>query len=137
MVRRTWSYMTMNRRCSRPAQSAQPVQFRSQSVIFCRHAHIESSGTLLISDENNAYRNAGRGYKHSVIHHALKFVKGNVHGNNVESFWALVKRAWFDTHHHYCNKHLPLFLSESCWKYNHRDYMATVDAFAGGIVGGS
>ena len=56
-----------------------------------------------MSDEYNASRNARRDYKHSVIHHAHKFIKSNVHVNSIESFWGLVKRAWFGTHHRYSN----------------------------------
>ena len=57
-----------------------------------------------------------------------------MHVNNIESFWALVKRAWFGAHHHCTKKYMSLFLAESCWKYNHRDCEASFDAFVDGIV---
>ena len=49
--------------------------------------------------------------------------------NTIESFWSLVKRAWVETHHHYTRKHLPLFVAESCWKYNNRKNPRSFDTF--------
>ncbi|MXX58413.1 MAG: transposase [Rhodothermaceae bacterium] len=87
-----------------------------------------------MSDEFTACRNAGIDYRHSIIHLAHKFAEGNVHVSNIESFRVLVKRAWFGPHYHYSRKYMPLFLSGSCWKYNHRYHMAPFDAFVDGIV---
>ena len=41
--------------------------------------------------------------------------------NTIEGFWALVKRAWYGTHHHYSEKYMPLYIAEACWKYNNRE----------------
>ena len=53
-------------------------------MLFGRRGHVESSGTHLMSDEYTASLNAGKDYRHSVIHHASKFIEANVHVNNIE-----------------------------------------------------
>jgi hypothetical protein len=32
----------------------------------------------------------------------------------------LLKRAWYGQHHHYSREYMPLYVSEACYKYNHR-----------------
>ena len=56
---------------------------------------------------------------HAVINHSLAYVEEWT--NTLEGFWSLVKRAWYGTHHHYSEKHLPLYIAEACWKYNHSE----------------
>ena len=97
---------------------------------------VDPKGTHLITDELPVYTQTHKYYKHSVIKHARRFVEGHVHTNSIESFWALVKRAWYGTHHRYTKKYMPLFLAESCWKYNHRNYERPFEAFMGGVVRG-
>ena len=81
---------------------------------------IEPAGSLLITDGYRAYR-AVRGYMpHAVIDHNILYVDGPVHTNTIESFWSLIKRAWYGTHHHYSVRNTGLFVAEACWKYNHR-----------------
>ena len=43
-----------------------------------------------------------------------------IHTNTVDSVWALLKRAWYGSYHHYTRRYCPLFVAEICWKYNHR-----------------
>ncbi len=81
---------------------------------------VEKDGTILMTDENPAYRSIGRHMFHAVINHSMAFVEGLVHTNGIEGFWALVKRAWIGQHHHYSEKYMPLYLAEACFKYNHR-----------------
>lgn len=54
-----------------------------------------------------------------VDHHRGEFVRGTVHTNGIEGFWGYLKR-------HLAlvggvqRKHLPLFVAEFVWRYNHR-----------------
>ncbi len=57
---------------------------------------------------------------HAVICHAEAYADGVIHTNSIESFWAIVKRAWYGTHHHYSRKYMPLYIAEACYKYNRR-----------------
>lgn len=42
------------------------------------------------------------------------------HTNTIEEFFALLKRAWYGSHHHYQKLFTPLYVAEASWKYNHR-----------------
>ncbi|MYD77390.1 MAG: transposase, partial [Gammaproteobacteria bacterium] len=57
---------------------------------------------------------------HSVINHSKEWVNGEIHTNTIEGFWALLKRAHYGQHHHYTKKYAPLYIGESCYKYNNR-----------------
>ena len=57
---------------------------------------------------------------HAVVNHSYEYANGPVHTNTIEGFWALIKRAWYGSHHHYSRKYMPLYVAEACYKYNHR-----------------
>ena len=82
---------------------------------------VQKDGTILITDENPVYRQIGRKMLHAVINHSMAYVEQLTHTNGIEGFWALVKRAWYGTHHHYSEKYMPLYLAEACFKYNQRE----------------
>ena len=82
---------------------------------------VDPQGTLLITDEFKAY-NATKGiFNRAMINHKRQYVDGDRHTNTMEGFWALVKRAWYGSHHQYSKRYMPLFIAESCWKYNNRE----------------
>ena len=82
--------------------------------------HVDANGTLLITDEYKGYNVADTIMERAMIKHSERYADGDTHTNTIEGFWALVKRAWFGSHHQYSKQHLPLFIAESCWKYNQR-----------------
>ncbi len=86
---------------------------------FLKNA-VDYGKTLLMTDEYGACNVLDKFVKRKVIKHKERYVDGDVHTNTIEGFWSLVKRAWYGTHHHYSEKYLPLYIAESCWKYNHR-----------------
>ena len=45
---------------------------------------------------------------------------GDGHTNTIESFWAIVKRAWYGVYHRYSRKYMPLYIAEACYRYNRR-----------------
>ncbi len=57
--------------------------------------------SLVITDENPAYSHAfGEHTEHATVHHGQgEYVRGNVHTNNIESFWSLLKRGVVGTYH--------------------------------------
>jgi len=89
---------------------------------------VDMQASLLITDELPAYHNMGRMMRHATINHSVAYADGEVHTNNIESFWALVKRAWYGSHHHYSRKYLPLYIAEACYKFNVRK---SADDFGG------
>ncbi len=95
---------------------------------------VDPVGSLLITDEYKAYNAAKANYQHAVINHSVAYADGDTHTNSIEGFWALLKRAWYGSHHHYSRRMAPLFIAESSWKYNHRSDDNPFSAFLRGAV---
>lgn len=64
---------------------------------------------------NDAY------YHHSVNHNDNEFVRGKVHTNTIESYWSHLKRTIKGTHIHVSVKHLPKYMDEVSFKWQHKD----------------
>jgi len=60
-------------------------------------------------------------YVHLVIDHTKGFVNDFVHTNNVESFWAILKRGIYGIYHHVSVKYLQTYVNEFCFRFNNRD----------------
>ena len=95
---------------------------------------VTPAGSLLITDEYRAYR-AVKGYvQHAVINHSQRYADGLVSTNRVEGFFALLKRAWYGSHHHYSRDYTPLYVAEAGWKYNARQSETPFADFLRGAV---
>jgi len=78
--------------------------------------------TVLYTDEFPSYDHITRfGYKHKRIQHSAKvYVSGQVHTNNIENFWSLIKRGISGVYHAVSPKYLQSYLNEYAFRYNHR-----------------
>ena len=47
-------------------------------------------------------------------------MRGNVHTNNIENFWSLMKRGVIGTFHNVSAEYLPLYLAEFTFRHNFR-----------------
>lgn len=83
------------------------------------HKHVEQ-GSTVYSDALRSYRTLGETYIHNVINHAETYVKGNVHTNGIENFWALLKRALGGTYVSVEPFHLFRYLDEQSFRFNTR-----------------
>ena len=73
-------------------------------------------GSTIYTDEHQAYRGIP-GYAHKTVRHSAgEYVNGQASTNGIESFWALMKRGYYGTHHWWSVKHLPRYIAE----YTHR-----------------
>lgn len=90
-----------------------------KAILRFLRENVDPNGTLLITDEFGGY-NMAREYNRAVINHKECYADGETHTNSIEGFWSLLKRAWYGSHHHYTKGYMPLFVAESCWKYNQR-----------------
>lgn len=83
--------------------------------------NIESDARL-ITDGHSAYRTIEREMrKHDVINHEEAYVCGDIHTNNIEGYWSLLKRGIVGTFHHVSRHRLPMYLGEFEYRFNHRD----------------
>ena len=64
---------------------------------------------------------ASKGYRHGVVNHSIKeYVRGDVHTNTIEAFWANVKRGIKGTYVWVSKKHLQNYLREFEYRHNLR-----------------
>jgi transposase-like protein len=77
--------------------------------------------SLVATDEHSGYRRLGRSLPHQSVNHTKKeYVRGNVHTNNLEAFWSLLKRGVIGTYHKVSKDYLPLYLAEFSFRHNNR-----------------
>jgi transposase-like protein len=77
-------------------------------------------GSHLYTDALASYLGLGDAYDHETIDHAIAFVEGNVHTNNVENFWSLLKRTLKGTYVSVDPVHLDAYLDEQVFRFNER-----------------
>jgi transposase-like protein len=82
--------------------------------------HVEP-GTLLMTDELSAYKTLTDKYAHQFVNHAVEYVRGNIHTNGLENFWALFKRCIKGTHVSIEPCHLRAYLDAEMFRYNNRE----------------
>jgi len=80
-----------------------------------------SKGSTLYTDDHKSYTGLDGINHESVNHSAGEYVKGDAHTNGIESFWALVKRSYIGTHHHYSKKHMCRYLTECAARINNKE----------------
>ncbi len=94
---------------------------------------VDPDGSLLITDEYQAYNAVRPFISHVAINHSEQFAVGDSHTNTIEGFFALLKRAWYGSHHHYAKLFSPLYVAETSWKYNHRSDVDPFGSFMRGV----
>jgi len=78
--------------------------------------------SIIIMDELRSYNIMGRTkHIHLVVEHTKEFANGFIHTNNVESFWAILKRAVYGIYHHVSVKYLQTYVNEFCFRFNNKD----------------
>jgi transposase-like protein len=97
-------------------------------------AAVSSDVSLVATDESTNYRNLKKmGYHHDMlVHHREEYVRGEVHTQSIDSFWALLKRDIVGTYHNVSKKYLPLYLAEFQFRFNNRH---EADIFGKAIAG--
>ena len=97
---------------------------KGRTVLGFIQQAVDTTFSALITDEYKAYTNAARLIPHAVVPHAEGYVSADnrdEHTNTIEGFWALLKRAWYSSHHKYTKGWSPLFVAEACWNYQRKN----------------
>jgi transposase-like protein len=81
--------------------------------------HVEAVSTVY-SDALRSYNNLREDFVHNVINHAETYVRGHVHTNGIENFWALLKRTIGGTYVSVEPFHLFRYLDEQAFRFNNR-----------------
>src|ERR1700730_5731367 len=77
-------------------------------------------GSTIYTDALKSYLGLSDAYNHETIDHTIAFVEGNVHTNNVENFWSLLKRTLKGTYVSVDPVHLGAYLDEQAFRFNER-----------------
>jgi hypothetical protein len=102
----------------------------------------DADRTRLMTDGEGQYRVVASMFaSHETVNHGIgEYVRGDVHSNTVESYFALLKRGIVGTFHHVSPQHLKRYVGEFDFRYNERSALGVDDAerfrrAIGGIVG--
>ena len=74
---------------------------------------------MIYTDEAAGYK--GLPHHAAVAHGVGRYVRGQVHTNGIESFWAMLKRGHYGTYHKMSPKHLERYVQEFAGRNNERD----------------
>lgn len=80
--------------------------------------------TIFISDDWKAYKNLGDDYLHYTVKHSDRSYKpeydNQVHTNNIEGAWKVMKNSLRDMYNSVSRKHLQWYVDEFVFRYNMR-----------------
>jgi transposase-like protein len=79
--------------------------------------------STVYTDGAMLYRHIDEYFLHhsTVNHHLEEYVRGNVHTNTIECFWAVLKRTIGGTYTHVHPRHLDRYLSEQVFRFDERE----------------
>ena len=77
-----------------------------------------SPGSDFYTGEHAAYKSAAGLNHQSVNHSAKQFIDGIAHTNGIESVWAVLKRGFYGTYHHFILIHTQGYVDEFTFRLN-------------------
>jgi hypothetical protein len=77
-------------------------------------------GSPVYTDDAVPYNELRARYVHEVVNHSEEYVRGHVHTNGLENFWALLKRGLKGTYVCVEPFHLERYVDEQIFRYNNR-----------------
>ena len=82
---------------------------------------VTKAGATVMTDEFRSYNIlSANGFIHLKVDHTREFAVGATHTNNIESFWATLKRGVYGIYHSISVKYLQNYVNEFCFRYNNR-----------------
>ena len=95
---------------------------KSKKLTSLIRSNVDITNTTLITDEFKGYVGISKIMPHKVINHDVWYVDGDIHVNNMESFWAILKRGIVGQFHKVSLKYLPNYLDEFTYRFSHRKH---------------
>ncbi len=78
--------------------------------------------STIYTDGHKSYRGMSE-YKYKIVEHSVgEYVRGMAHTNGIESFWALLKRGYIGTFHHFSEKHMGRYVDEFATRHSRRKW---------------
>jgi transposase-like protein len=102
------------------------VNGKTIRAVLTKHVDRKSA---LMTDEGSEYMPVGKEFaRHEAVNHSIEeYVRGNVHSNTVESYFATFKRGIVGTYHSVSEAHLKRYLAEFDFRYNERSSLGVGD----------
>ncbi len=104
------------------ARVVQDTKAKTLQPFVERHT---DAGAVVYTDEATAYKGINRTHE-TVCHSVGEYVRYMAHTNGMESFWAMLKRGYHGTFHHFSEKHMQRYVDEFAGRHNHRS-LDTID----------
>jgi len=77
--------------------------------------------SIIVTDEFKGYNKfSSTNHAHLRIDHTVEYSNGDIHTNNIESFWATLKRGIYGIYYHVSVKYLQNYINEFCFRWNNR-----------------
>ena len=95
-------------------------RIRQTDVQATVRANVDLQNARLITDEHDYYFGIDKVLPHDVIRHRSEYVRGVVHTQGIEGFWAGLKRQLVGTHHHVDAGYLNMYVQEQAFRYTAR-----------------
>jgi len=83
----------------------------------------KENDSVIITDEFKGYNILSNINKfHLRVDHTKEYSNGPIHTNNIESFWATLKRGIYGIYHHVGVDYLQYYVNEFCFRWNNRKH---------------
>lgn len=109
-------------------RSVHVSDIKTKTVLPIVNANIDREARVMTDDALQYYEKLGHFAGHGVVNHSAgEYVRGDVHTNTVESYFALFKRGMRGVYQHCSEKHLHRYLAEFDFRYNSRAALGVGD----------
>lgn len=93
----------------------------NKKMMAIAKSHINPETSTVITDQYGGYYYFYKKFEHRIVDHRYKYADGPIHTNNIESFWALLKRGIYGQYHAVSKRHLNKYIDEFCYRHNNRN----------------
>ncbi len=98
---------------------AHPVPDRTTNTLTDEVLRNVKEESTVHTDDHSGYWLLGEWYDHATVNHTnWQFAEGNVTTNGIESVWAVLKRGFKGTYHHWSPKHMRRYVNEFVFRLN-------------------
>ena len=98
---------------------AHPVPDRTTTTLTDEVLRNVKEGSTVYTDDHRGYWLLEEWYDHASVNHTgWEFADGDVTTNGIESVWAVLKRGFKGTYHHWSPKHMRRYINEFVFRLN-------------------
>jgi len=102
------------------------IEDRKRTTILKLINKYVEKGSIIYTDGASLYKTLKENYTHEFVNHSEReYVRGNVHTNNIEGIWRMLKSNIRHAHHSVSSKHVQLYCNELCYRRNTKHLSAT------------